>query len=227
MYSVISTMDSLITGPAVPPMTVDHARRHIKALTVSDDVLIAGWIQAAASYFEEQTGRQIITATRELWIDSFPYGGRIELPHPPLQSVLSVLYVSSDGTLVSFGDGGSPDVPSYAVKAPQGPYAARGWIEPNYGLSYPIARTESGAVRIQYTCGYGDTEADVPDLVTAVLCWMIGHFDRFRLAVEHQTHGTLAEIPFGVQMMMDGFKYSALPSQQLRGLYVPATGTWR
>lgn len=223
MSRVIELVHSLITSPAQPAMTVDHARRHIKALTISDDVLIRGWIEAARHYFEEQTGRQIITATHEVWLDAFPCGGRIELPHPPLQSVVSVLYVDSTGALASFSDGGSPDVPSYAVKAPQGPYAQRGWIEPLYGTAWPTARCESGAVRIQYTSGYGDTPEDVPELVTAILCFLVAHFDRFRGAVEDQTRG-LIPVPYGVQMMLDGFKYSALSTQQLRSFSLSGFG---
>lgn len=213
---MIAIVDSLITPPAVPPMTVAYARKHIKAISNAEDLLVAGWIQAAGSYFEEQTGRQIITATREVWLDGFPSCGRIELPHPPLQSVVSVRYVNSSGDLASFDDGASPAVPSYSVKAPQGPYAVRGWLEPNYGGTWPTPRAESGAVRIQYTCGYGDAVEDVPELITAILCYLVGHFDQFRSAVHEARRGSLEELPFGVRMMLDGFKYSALPTMALR-----------
>jgi hypothetical protein len=63
-----------------------------------------------------------------------------------------------------FTDGGSPETNLYVVKAPAGPYAEPGWIEPLSGTQWPIAREESGAVRIQYICGYGDTDSDVPPI---------------------------------------------------------------
>lgn len=231
MSRVIQLVDSLITEPVNPPMTVAYAKLHIKALTSAEDTLIAMWILAAAQYFEEQTGRQAITAVREAWMDEFPldlnfgypYGPyglskhrRIEIPRPPLQDVISVKYINGDGNLVSYSDGGSPDAPFYAVKAPQGPYATRGWIEPISGNLWPIARPEGGAVRIQYRCGYGDDEEDMPPLLTGILCYLVAHFDQFRSAVHEARRGQVLELPYGVQMMLDGFKYSALPGTRPR-----------
>ncbi|MEO8678153.1 MAG: hypothetical protein ABI665_03850 [Vicinamibacterales bacterium] len=234
MSRVITITDSLITAPANPPMTTAYAKKHIKAISTAEDALVDGWVLAATSYFEELTGRQIMTATREAWLDACPDSrGRIEIPKPPLQQIVSVAYVDASGTLQpSFGDGASPEVLSYAVKAPQGPHAARGWIEPVSGVQWPSTLAESGAVRIRYRCGYGDTPRSIdastgalvagspPDLILSILCFLIGTFDQFRSAVHQQDRGTIAEVPYGVKMMIDGFKYSALPSIQMR------TATW-
>jgi len=217
MSRVIGITSSLVTGPAVPPVTVEYAKKHIKAISSAEDILVATWIEAARSYFEEQTGRQIITATWEAWLDGCPdCRGRIELPKPPLQDVISVQYVDASGTLVSFDDGASPVTLSYAVKAPRGEYAGRGWIEPIYGVQWPTSRAESGAVRIQYRAGYGDSEEDVPALITGILAFLIGNHDQFRAAVHQEEQGAIAEVPYGVRMMLDGFKYSALPTVQMR-----------
>jgi len=216
--SLIMT-DSLISTEGSGALTVEYAKQHIKVVDNAEDVLIATYIDAAASYFEEQTGRQLTTATREVWLDAFPFIGssggdaRIELPHPPLQSVVSVKYIDSSGVLQSFV-GGSPSANLYRISAPAGPYAARGWVEPAYGGVWPTARAETGAVRIQYTCGYG--AANIPPLVQGILCFLVGHFEQFRSAVTEASNGQILTLPYGVQMMMDGFKYSAIPSQVLR-----------
>lgn len=214
----LTITDSLIAveGGA---LSLEYVKLHIQALGSADDVLIATYIEAAASYFEEQTGRQLTTATREAWLDAFPFVGstggdaRIELPYPPLRSVVSVKYIDNSGTLQSFA-GGSPVANLYRVTAPAGPYAARGSVEPLYGRTWPVARAETGAVRIQYTCGYG--VAEMPPLVSGILCYLVGHFDQFRSAVVEARNGQIVTLPYGVQAMMDGFKYSALPSQVLR-----------
>ena len=131
MSRVIEITDTLITAPTVPAMTVAYAKKHIKALTGAEDDLILSWIKGATDDLEQQTGRQFITATREARVDIFPLcRGRIELPKPPLQEVLSVTYIASDGTETLFDDAASPATVQYAVTAPQGPYAVRGWIEP-------------------------------------------------------------------------------------------------
>jgi uncharacterized phiE125 gp8 family phage protein len=220
MPGVITLTDSLVTAPQQPPVTVAYAKAHLRSLSAREDELVASWILGAASSFEEYTGRQIITATRELWIDRFPdydglvsgtvTGTRIQLPKPPLQAVVSVTYVDSAGASVAFSDGASPETVSYSVKAPAGPYAARGWIEPLYGLTWPTARIESGAVRIQYRCGYGDTPDDVPAEIRDLLCRLVAGADLYRTPM---IEGRLSvqEDPY-VRMKLEAFKFSALPT---------------
>lgn len=205
-------------SPAVYPVTLAYARLHIRSLGTTEDPLVLNAINAAAMYFEEQTGRQLLTATREAWLNAFPFIGatgsaaRIELPKPPLQGVTSVKYIDSSGTLQTF-TGGSPVANLFTISKPVGPFAARGFVEPLYGGMWPTARVETGAVRIRYTCGYGDTADDIPELVRGILCFLIGHFDTFRSATSEQA---ISELPFGVTAMLNGFKYSAQPSQVLR-----------
>jgi uncharacterized phiE125 gp8 family phage protein len=213
MSSMNTPVLSLITAADALPITVDYARKHIAALTHDDDVLIRSWIAAATQWFEEITGRQLITATWEQWRDRFPCGRHpIQLPKPPLQSVVSVQYIDSSGDLVPFSDGASPETLYYQTKAPQGPHAACGWIEPLYGRDWPIARCETGAVRIQFTSGYGTDMDAIPEQAIAALCFMVGHLSQNRSAVEDRT---LLEVPLGVQMLLTGFKYTALPTLSL------------
>lgn len=217
-------ISTVATGsPLIAPLTLAYVKQHIRALGTADDTLTAVRILAAGSFFEEQTGRQLLTATREAWLDAFPFVGasggnaRIELPKPPLQSVVSVKYIDSGGILQSF-QGGSPLADLFAISKPAGPYAARGWVEPLYGGVWPTARAQTGAVRIQYTCGYGDTAAAIPDLVKSALCYLVAVFDQFPVPVQS---GGAAEIPYGIRALLDPFKYSALPTQLLRTSALP------
>jgi uncharacterized phiE125 gp8 family phage protein len=223
--------DSVITAAVNSPLTVDYAKQHIRALGDTDDLLVQGFIDAATNYFEEMTGRQLVTATREVWLDAFPFVGasgkaaRIELPNPPLLSVGSVSYIDGNGVLQSFDDGGSPVTNYFTSSVPAGPYARRGFVEPIYGYTWPIARCQTGAVRIRYTCGYGSDAESVPAMVRHVLCSLVAHFDANRLPVSDKP---LTAIPFGIQMALDGFKYSALPSQLLRqyATWIPNSSLW-
>lgn len=209
-------------------MSVEFAKAHLRSLTNKEDRLIAQRIGAATSYFEEQTGRQVCSATREVWLDAFPWEGRggrrqrIELPFPPLRSVVSVKYTDGDGNTQTFAD--------WRAVYPSGDYCRRGWVEPIPGSSWPIAADLSAAVQIQITCGYGDDEDAVPDLITGILCFLVAHYDQNRGAV-NESRGTFDEVPLGVQDMLDGFKYSALPTEPIMrqtpaGLWTDI-GTWR
>jgi uncharacterized phiE125 gp8 family phage protein len=224
--------DSLVStvaagSPPVQALTLDYAKQHIRALGSVDDFLTAVYIDAAASYFEEQTGRQLLTATREVWLDAFPALGasgmeaRIELPRPPLQKVLDVRYVSSSSGALTSVTGGSPAVPLYTWVAPAGEYARRGVVEPLYGQSWPQAQRRTAAVRISYACGYGADMHAIPPLVRGVLCYLVAHFDTFRTAVHEARRGAVLELPYGVKMLLDGFKYTAYPSQLLREMHWP------
>ncbi len=221
------TFISSVAGgsPPVMALTLDYAKLHIRALNAADDVLITVNITGSASYFSEQTGRPLLTETRELWLDAFPFIGasgmhaRIELPHPPLQTVLSVEYIDQNGVLQSFTDGGSPPTNLFTFSAPVGDYARRGTVEPLYGLCWPIARRQTGAVRIRYTCGYGDGPDDMPALARGVLCYLVANFDQVRQAAPFRTG--YGDFPTGIENVMAGFKYSALPSQVLRRYHSP------
>jgi len=231
--STLTLTDTLIStvaggSPAVQALTLAYVKQHIRALGTTDDTLTSVYIDAAASYFEEQTGRQLLTATREAWIDAFPFVGgsgsdaRIELPKPPLQSVTSVKYIDSSGVLQSY-QGGSPLANLFTTSIPVGPYAQRGFVEPVSGGVWPIARAQTGTVRIRYVCGYGNTAADIPPLIRGILCFLVGHFDTFRSAVHEAARGNVIVLPYGVQMLMDGFKYSAYPSQVLSDTFSVAS----
>lgn len=209
-------------SPPVQALTLAYAKEHIRALGNVDDLTTTVYIDAAASYFEEQTGRQLLTAHREAWIDSFPFLGasglhaRIELPRPPLQLVTDIRYQSAtDGTWQSC-TAGSPPAPLYTWTGAAGDYCRRGFVEPLYGQQWPRAQRATAAVRIAYVCGYGNAMDAIPPLIRGVLCYLVAHFDTFRTAVHEARRGAVLELPYGVKMMLDGFKYTAYPSQVLR-----------
>ncbi len=70
-------------------------------------------------------------------------------------------------------------------------------------------------MHIRYRCGYGDADTDVPELAKGVLCFLIAHFDQFRGAVADARNGQIITVPYGVQVMLDEFKYSAMPTEKL------------
>ncbi len=217
-----SFVSSVASGsPPVLAVTLDYVKQHVRALGSTDDDLLTVWIAAATSYFEEQTGRQVLLATREAWIDAFPFVGatggdaRIELPYPPLRSVTDVQYVDESGATQSFA-AGSPLTKLYSWKAPVGDYCHRGTVEPLFGRAWPTARRQSDAVRITYSCGYAATAAEVPTLVRGILCYLVAHFDTFRSPTLAGTIVAANVGALGVKALLDGFKYSAYPTQALQ-----------
>jgi uncharacterized phiE125 gp8 family phage protein len=197
---------SLITPPAVEPISLVEMKKQIKVVTSGEDALITTYIAMARQMFEEYTGRQLIDATWEYQIEGFP-AGVIELPLPPLLDVLSVTYGDDDTVLVADTD--------YRVTAPVGPYARRGSIRPLSGGTWPTVTADRGTVRIRYRCGYGAQPGDVPELIRGALYFLAAHFHTHRTEVVPQTRGgTLAVLPIGAESIMRQFKYYALPSKR-------------
>lgn len=231
MNGELTITDTLITPPTGQVLTLEYVKAHIRALGSTDDDLTLLRIDAAIQYFEEYTGRVLATQTHEAWLDGFPFIGangkfaRIELPNPPLLSVPSITYIDGDGVTQSFTDGASPETNLFTVSAPVGPYARRGFVEPIYGQVWPTARCQTGSVKIRYTCGYGTTPEAMPALVRSALCAIIAQIDTYPSATNERT---VSDVPLSLKMMLDGFKYSALPSQLLRryGTWIPSATSW-
>lgn len=207
-------VDTLITPPVLPAVTLDYVMGHLRSLNEREQDQIIGWIGAATNLLEGQIGRQFITATWEYWLDRFPTSGHVELPHPPLQSVTSVQYADGSGGFISMVDEDS--VPLYQVVAPAGPYCAPGWIAPLAGGTWPTVTEQSAAVRIRYVAGYGDTPDAIPFSLRQAIYFMVGHYDQHRSAVIDITSGTPTEIPLGIQQIIREFKYTGYSSVVLR-----------
>src|SRR5215831_8551594 len=123
----IGTVDSEVVPPDAPAVSLSDVRLHVQSIDYSDDALLSMWIGAATQIFEEYTGRQLVTATRELLLETWPItmstavlpyrAPRIELPRPPLQTVVSVSYLDSVGNVVSIAENASPEL-GFVIEAP-------------------------------------------------------------------------------------------------------------
>ncbi|MGE0362798.1 MAG: hypothetical protein AB7R67_18945 [Vicinamibacterales bacterium] len=208
MSGVIGTSLSVVTPATALPIDVDYARMHVKALTNDEDTLIEGQIAAAAAYWEEQTGRAILHTVYEYALDAFPASGRIVLPVAPLVSVDALVYTDGDGNEAVFTDGGSPETALWTSTKPAGLYAARGWVEPSPGQSWPTPRIQSGAVRITFTAGYAAYAVAVPALIQAQLLMLVGAMEQFRSEVHYSEGARVDRVPMGI-LDLTAFKYAA------------------
>lgn len=211
-YGLIDTFDDLVLASSNLPLDLTETLLAMRSHSSAENSLVTDWIKAAGADFQEETGRQLLTARRYYWLDAFPVDRKIELPRPPLQVVEAVEYYNGDGDLVSFGDGASPETPSWIYKTFTGDHARRGYVELKYGFNWPTTQVRSSAVRITYQCGYGDTEADVPALIKSVLRQRVKDLDRLRGVVTEQEPYEIEN----VRKVINGFKYSAIPSLEPR-----------
>lgn len=159
----------LATAPGTEPLTVAEAKAYRRIEGSTEDALVGDLITAARELFEEETGRQVITATWRLHLNRFPVGrAPIIVPKPPLQSVTSVTYLDADGASQTW------DASEYTVVAPSGPFARPGVIYPKPGYTYPTSLVAANAVTVTFVAGYGAAATDVPDSLRSTLQAMVG-----------------------------------------------------
>ena len=145
----------LYTAPAIEPVTAAELRDYLRLDDTSQDTMLDSLIKGAREAVEKQIHRTLITTVWRLYFDEFP--DEILLIRPPIQSVDAIKYIDTDGT--------EQELTSYKADIISEP--AR--IQTAYGENWPSTRTETNAVYVEYTAGYGDTGTDVPAaLLTAI-----------------------------------------------------------
>ncbi len=160
---------SLVTAPAVEPLTLAEAKLYLRVDSTTENSLITGKIVAARQWVETYTRRALITQT---WDFRYRYFMDIRepliLPKAPLQSVTSITYLDEDGVSQTLASS------NYTVRTLSGATAGRGYIELNDDVSLPSLYTDAIApVVVRAVCGYG-VAVDVPDGIKMAIYLMLG-----------------------------------------------------
>lgn len=136
----------LVTAPICEPLAIADIEGQLQTTLPTDQtVVVQGYIGAVRQKAETALSRAIITQTWELVLDAFPASGVIDLPLPPLQSVVSITYTDVDGNTTTLA------VAEYVVDAESTP----GRVMLGYEKTWPDTRDYPGAVRVRFVAGYG------------------------------------------------------------------------
>jgi len=129
------------------PVEIADVKTHLKIQTTAEDTLIDLYITAARQSCENLIKRSLVDTRWALMIDDF-YSSRIELPRPPLSTVVADITVSYRKT-----DGNTTNLSStyYTIEHRAEP----GFLRLNHQLNWPNNVQDSeGAVTISYRSGY-------------------------------------------------------------------------
>lgn len=172
--------------PAVEPVTLAEAKLWARVENPDEDQLMSDLIVAARQRVEVDLKRALITQTKTLFMGGFPSAwSQIQLPYPPLQSVVSVVYTSMLGTPVT------ADPAVYLSAANSSP--GRVWLP--LGSVWPITAPFPDSVRITYVCGYGDTAVSVPMTIRLAMRALIAANYLYRESHQLIQGGVLASTP--------------------------------
>jgi uncharacterized phiE125 gp8 family phage protein len=145
---------TLVTPPVSEPIMLEDAKAFLRQDGEFDNDTILQLIRTARRHFDGKDawfGRALVTQTWDLSLDEFV--APIDVPLPPLQSVMSISYVDPEGA--------TQTVPptDYLVDTQREP----GRIVPAYGVTWPTARSGTpNAVTVRFVAGYG-THHQVPE----------------------------------------------------------------
>lgn len=169
---------TLITPPAVEPVSLAEMKKHLGVDHSDDDDYIGMLIAAARSTIDGREGwlgRTLITQTWDYILDTFP-SAEIYLPLLPVQQVENVAYVDSNGDTQSVAAGDYMlDTASY-----------QHWLFPMSGFAWPATLGGINNVTIRLKAGYGDNGANVPAPIRAAIMLMTAEMYERREAQQGQ-----------------------------------------
>jgi uncharacterized phiE125 gp8 family phage protein len=149
--------------PAIEPISLALVHLQVKpGGGTAEDELLELYIAAAREEAEQRTRLALITQTWEQTLDAFPCsgGGEIKLLKPPVQEIVSVQYVDTNGDVQTL-----PDT-SYVLDARVSP----GWLLPADGTTWPATAPVIDAVTITLRVGFGSQPLHVP---ASIRHWML------------------------------------------------------
>jgi uncharacterized phiE125 gp8 family phage protein len=156
----------LITAPIIEPVTIQEqtTREYLRLDGNESDNNVSKLLKTARETAENFQNRAYLTQTWELSLDSYPRMP-LELPRPPLQSLVSVKLYAADGSEVVM------DIADFIVDADSEP----GRIAFKSGKTWPaIKLREINAVKIQFKAGYTDVNK-VPEMVKQAILIHAAH----------------------------------------------------
>lgn len=145
-----------VTDAASEPVTLAEAKAHCRIDIADDDAIVSALIVAARQMAEQETGRALITQVFRLTAEAFPTYALV-LPFPTLQSVATIKYYDTDGTLQTLSAG------AYRVDT------AGEQVTPVD--VWPATQVRPDAIEVNYSAGWTSAGA-VP---SAIKQWVLMH----------------------------------------------------
>lgn len=189
---------SLITGPAIEPVTLEEAKAHCRVDTSDDDGLLADLVIAATRHCERFTHRRFISQVLEDRRDAAPCSVW-ESPTAPVLSITSVSYVDTAGATQAWSS------TLYRTDLPAGATAGPARLTPIFAGSWPQTQAVINAFTVRFVAGYGTTAASVPYDIKAAIKLMVGHLYANREAVN--VGNIVTPLPLAVESLLWPYKY--------------------
>ncbi len=209
---------SLLSGPAVEPVSGAEALAHLRIGDEDELALLHGHIRAARLLVENWTGRALITQSWRWMLDGWAAKGGgewwdgvrpgaisngsarfIELPKAPLLAVTSVtLFDDADQAAVWAAA-------NYFVDTASLP----GRLVLRNSAAAPAPQRSANGLQIDFTCGYGAAPGDVPAPLRQAVLMLAAHYFENR-EVMREADAQAQVLPLGVHALLASYRIMRL-----------------
>lgn len=174
-----------LVEPAADPVSLAEAKLWLRIDVTEDDALLSELIKAARSVFEQLTGRILITTSlRAQWdyvprVGTYAYaalGRELELPVTPLLALSALKYTDENGAEQTYS------AANYSVEA-AGDVGRFPRLVLNATADWPTLAVVPGALRAEFTAGYGADATFVPAEIKVAVKLLLSHLYQNRLPV--------------------------------------------
>lgn len=183
------------TPPIAEPLTLAEVKAHLRLDDGEEDALLSSLIATARDHLERETGLCLMAQAWRLYLDDWPADGIIRIAKSPVQAIQAVMVFDAEGgpLQVSLED--------HLLDGVGRP--ARLWLR-----DPPAPGQALNGIEIDFSAGFGEAGADVPDTLKRAMLIHIGHMFAFRgvLSPEQQPAG----IPDGYQRLIAPFRMRRL-----------------
>jgi len=188
---------TLLTGPAMEPVSLDDVKAHLRVDHDDDDALLNAAIVAARLHVEAATRRVLIEQEWRLHLDRWPRRRILRIPAAPLIAIDAVRVRDAEGVATVV------DADDYEVDAASVP----GRLVLGEAAPSPPGRKANG-IEIDVTAGYGATTLTVPSPLRHAVMMLVAHWYEHRGAVGHDRGGET--LPLGFAALIAPYRILSL-----------------
>lgn len=158
---------AVTTPPAAEALTLADVKAHLRIDGGEEDDLLARLIVVARQHLERTTGLALINRGLRLYLDHWPSAGAIEIARGPVRAVLEVRIYDESGVETTV------DLAGHVLDGDGRP--ARLWLR-----NRPSPGQALNGIEIDFTAGFGEAGADVPDTLKRAMLVHIAQMYEFR-----------------------------------------------